>query len=57
MPAMLPALAIVLAVLAGTGLARKFTPLEIDNHPCAPENLRVRSGPDLGGLMNKGQVP
>ena len=54
---MFPAIAIVLAVLAGTGLARKFTPLEIDNHPCAPENLRVRSGPDLGGLMNKGQVP
>jgi hypothetical protein len=35
-------LAIIVA-LANLSLARKFTPLEIDNHPCAPENLRVKT--------------
>ena len=24
--------------------AKTFTPLEIDNHPCTPENLKVLQG-------------
>ena len=43
---------IFIGLCFSTGSQGMFTPLEIDNHPCQPENLKVNTYTLLRGKMS-----
>ena len=45
---------LILTFLQGCfGFSSKFTPMEINNHPCTPENLKVRIVNYTAAMMHK----